>query len=226
MSTQQISKFKASLSNLSWQDVRNSKNVDESYEIFWNDFKPLYEIHFPTKTVPFNKNVHKINNFMTKGLLISRLRKNALLKASLALRNANASLAYKKYRNIFNSLIRASKLMYYKDQLSKNKKNPKKIWQIIKEVSTGSKSVDKIEKITVNNVTTDDPAKISEHFNKFFSEVGKQISESVLPTQKKLTNLQMKIRKSHPWILATLDRSMYPTSSNPLIQKKVKTSMA
>ena len=185
MSTQQISKFKASLSNLSWQDVRNSKNVDESYEIFWNDFKPLYEIHFPAKTVPFNKNVHKINNFMTKGLLISRLRKNALLKASLALRNANASLAYKKYRNIFNSLIRASKLMYYKDQLSKNKKNPKKIWQIIKEVSTGSKSVEKIEKITVNNVTTDDPAKISEHFNKFFSEVGKQISESVLPTQKK-----------------------------------------
>jgi hypothetical protein len=35
----------------------------------------LYNRKFPLKRIRFNKNKHKIQNFMTNGLLISRNRK-------------------------------------------------------------------------------------------------------------------------------------------------------
>ena len=113
--------------NLNWRDVLNCNDVNVSYNLFWQDFKSLYDIHFPLKSVRFNKNLHGINKFMTRGLLISRLTKIKLLKQSVKNPNKVSSEAYRKYRNIFNSVLRASKKLYYKDQLKNNSKNPWKL---------------------------------------------------------------------------------------------------
>ena len=188
MSLQQMTSFRAALGNLSWQNVLQSQNVDESYDTFWNDFKPLYELHFPEKRVPFNKNIHKINHFMSKGLLISRQKKNELFKTSVSKRDTESIESYKIYRNIYNRLIKASKKLYYEDHLSRNKKNPKKIWELLTEVSVGNKVTNKIERITVEGNSIEEPKQIAEHFNNFFSKIGREISESVLPTEKTATS--------------------------------------
>jgi Reverse transcriptase (RNA-dependent DNA polymerase) len=54
----------------------------------------------------------------------------------------------------------------------------------MKEVSTGSKEPSKIEKIEVDGKLLTDPQEIANQFNGFFSQVGQQISDSVLPTEK------------------------------------------
>ena len=41
-----------------------------------------YDLYFPLKKVKFNKNIHKIKNFMTKGLLISPENKLTLHKVA------------------------------------------------------------------------------------------------------------------------------------------------
>ena len=86
----------------------------------------LYLLHFPMKKVKFNKNIHKINNYMTQGLLISRKTKIELHKATIKERSPLATENYKKYRNIFNQLVRASKKLYFNNNFEKHKKNPKK----------------------------------------------------------------------------------------------------
>ena len=96
--------------------------------------------HFQLKSVRFNKNLHGINKFMTRGLLISRITKIKLLKQSVKNPNIVSSEAYRKYRNIFNSVLRASKKLYYKDQLKNNSKNPRKIWDLINPLTTKMKS--------------------------------------------------------------------------------------
>ena len=103
-----LRRFKDDLGNCNWNNVTNCNEVNVSYEKFWDVFHSLFELHFPLIKVKLNRNVHNVNNFMTKGLLISRKNKNLLQKKAL-LEPQLFSVSYKNYRNIFNSLIRASK---------------------------------------------------------------------------------------------------------------------
>jgi hypothetical protein len=66
-----------------------------------------------------------------------------------------------------------------------DKKNKQKTWDILREVTTGHSNQVQIDKITVNNELVVDPKQISEEFNKFFSNVGVAISNTVEPTRKK-----------------------------------------
>ena len=77
-----IAKFRENLSQLNWSAVSDSDNVDISYGNFWDTFQTLFDLNFPLTKNKFNKNFHKINSYMTKGLLISRMTKMNLHKKS------------------------------------------------------------------------------------------------------------------------------------------------
>jgi hypothetical protein len=177
-SNQKINSFKEVLQNLRWENVLNSNDVNESYENFWGDFNTLYELHFPVKIVKFNKNVHKINGYMTKGLLTSRRNKVALHKKTL-LNPDMYLLTYRNYRNLYNSLIRASKKMYIEENFKKYQKNPKKTWDFFKKTTFGETQKVKIGEIFSNNKSVTSDNEIAEEFNKFFSSIGTKISAEI-----------------------------------------------
>jgi Reverse transcriptase (RNA-dependent DNA polymerase) len=60
-----------------------------------------------------------------------------------------------------------------------NQKNPKKMWDILKEHSTGKKGHEKIEKIQNNRGIFTDNRAIANEFNRFFASAGNNISNSV-----------------------------------------------
>ena len=91
-----IGKFRDCLGKLSWNNVLTCKNVDDSYNLFWTDFKMLYDQNFPVKKTKFNKNLHKICNYMTQGLLVSRQSKIKLHKISIQSPNSSNIERYKK----------------------------------------------------------------------------------------------------------------------------------
>ena len=78
--------------------------------------------------------------------------------------------------------------------------------ELIKEASTGQKTSHPIEKINVNGEIVENKAEIAEHFNNFFSKIGKQISKSVNPIGKKAVDFiheipnipKMKIENTGP----------------------------
>jgi len=181
---QNILNFKNGLRNLSWVNVTGVDNVDDSFKNFWNDFYLLYDLNFPYVKFKFNKNHHKKKNFMTSGLLTSRARKNHLHKLSLTEPTPDNCERYKNYRNLYNKLIRAMKQLHYEKDLAKYQKNPKKTWELLKEVSTGNKSTSKIEKINSGGVEVTDNKAMAEEFNNFFTEVGMKISGSILPPNR------------------------------------------
>ena len=125
-----LRRFKEALGLCTWNSTLSNNDVNNSYDNFWNDFHTLFELHFPLIKVKFNRNVHKKNNFMTKGLLISRAKKNTLHKKAII----NPTLYnehYKKYRNIFNSLIRISKQKSTDENFRKHAKSPKRTWDLL-----------------------------------------------------------------------------------------------
>jgi hypothetical protein len=122
---------------------------------------------------------------MTQGLLVSRMTKLRLHKMAIQSPTEANVTSYKRYRNIYNGLIRVSRKWYFDDGLKNSKKDPKKTWKLINEALNRSSSNEKIEKVKVNDDTLTEPADISNAFNSFFINAGKNISNSVPPTNKR-----------------------------------------
>jgi len=181
-----ILNFKRDLSNLNWNETILCNDVNLAFSYFWKTFNDMFNLHFPLKRFKFNRNLHKINNFMTNGLLISRKTKIELLKKATVEKSKDSFNRYRKYRNIFNSLIRLSKKLYFNDGFSKHVKNPKKTWDLLKEaanLSNNNKSG--VEKLVIDNTVYNEPNVIADKFNEFFAKIGPEIAKSVNPTTAK-----------------------------------------
>jgi hypothetical protein len=122
LNTDNMTRFRDDLRNFSWDDVLVQNDVDVCYDIFWDKFKLLYDMRFPVVSVKFNKNYHKVSDFMTTGLIVSRRTKISLLKLSITVNTNENVLKYKQYRNLYNKLVRLSKKLFIEDQVKKNKK--------------------------------------------------------------------------------------------------------
>ena len=122
---------------------------------------------------------------MTKGLLISRSTKLKLLKISANNPTAENLSAYRNFRNIFTKTMRASKKMYFEANFTKAKKNPKKTWELIREAIGSEPKNSKIQKLLVSGKTIDDPGIITNEFNTFFANAGKNVANSIGETNVK-----------------------------------------
>ena len=82
-SKKSVSNFKNDLSHITWNDVYSLSNVHDSFNTFSETFDDLYELRYAECKIKFNKNFHKIEKWMTQGLLVSRLNKIKLGKNSI-----------------------------------------------------------------------------------------------------------------------------------------------
>ena len=184
MDTESINNLKNALDNLSWQNLSRTTSVDDCYNSFWCDFEGLFDLYLPITEKKFNKNMHKISEFMSTGLLKSRKTKLNLHKLSILTPSPENITKYKTYRNLFNSLVRASKKLHYSNKLKDNAKNPKKLWDTLKEITVGGKNLNEITKIEKEGKIISDKMGMAEEFNRFFTEVGQKIADSVDPVQR------------------------------------------
>jgi hypothetical protein len=183
-SNDNLLEFKRLLSLSNWDAVLLKEDVDEAYDEFWSIYTGLFNQNFPLKKRRFNKNIHKIQNFMTNGLLISRNNKKVLYKTSLAIPTAVNVNKYKNFKTMYQRVLCAAKKLYFKSKLEQNASNPKKTWDMLNEILGKVKKSDSIEKICINDVPYHDPVDIANGFNKFFVAVGQQISDNVAPVAK------------------------------------------
>jgi hypothetical protein len=89
------------------------------------------------------------------------------------------------YKSIYQRTIRAAKKLYISSKLTQNAKNPKKTWQTLNELlGRGTKS-ETVSQININGSISSDNLEMANHFNKFFTNVGEEISNSVPPVTKR-----------------------------------------
>jgi hypothetical protein len=148
-------------------------------------YKNLFAENFPLKRKRFNKNFNARNKFMTQGLIVSRRTKNDLHSKAVANPLPANINKYKTYKTIYQRLIRAAKKRYIADKLTENASNPKKTWQTLNEILGREGKSGSVSQISINGDITNDPEKIANHFNNFFTSAGKNISEAVMHVTKK-----------------------------------------
>jgi hypothetical protein len=124
---------------------------------------------------------------MTLGLITSRRTKLNLLKNGIANPCDENKQRYKNFRNLYNKLVRIRKRDHIHEQIQKTSKNPKKMWEIIGNV-TGKKNGNnssKIEKISSAGSVITGSRNIANEFNTFFCNVGEKIANDVEKTATK-----------------------------------------
>jgi hypothetical protein len=120
---------------------------------------------------------------MTSGLMVSRRTKIELLKKSINDPTFSNCEAFKKYRNLYNKLLRIVK-NHMHEKLEKKQKNPKKTWEILNEITGKSKLNISVQSIRSEGIVYTSGLDKANVFNKFFSGVGEKISNSIEHTSK------------------------------------------
>ena len=180
-----INRFNDSLSAMSWNNVIQSNDPQLSFNNFTETFSSLHDIHLPIVTKKFNRNFHKIEPWITNGLLTSRRQKINLEKIHFANPSIISLEAFKKFRNLYNKVLRAAKKLYFEKELRANQSNLKKSWDLIKTaMNRKSDKSSSIGSILLNNVTISDPQLIANHFNDFFTSIPSSIIDEINPKDR------------------------------------------
>ncbi len=175
-----INRFSNLMLDYNWNSVLSSNDAQESFSNFSDVFLTSYDLHFPKISKKCNKNNHPLQPWMTKGILMSRNNKNKL--GLIALKNPIPEniTKFKKYRLIYSKIIRHAKSIYFQNELIKHQSDIKKTWQILrKAINNKSKSENSIQEIIINNEIINDPARIAEEFNKFFTNIATNITKNI-----------------------------------------------
>ncbi len=180
---EKFDQFSEILNSQSWEDVISINNTQTSFDNFMNFYTETFNSVFPLKKVRFNKKIHKKEPFMTNGLLKSRFKKLKLAAKYSKSKTVLNTTRYKQYRDIYNSLIKLSKKMYFKDIILENKSDLKKQWQILREAlrKTNDKS-STINEIKYEGLTFSNHKDIAAQFNKHFTTIANKIEENINPS--------------------------------------------
>ena len=185
-----ILRFKNAIKNYNWTHVIESENVNEASSNFFSTFDTLYNAFFPLTLKKAVKSLNPIEPWMSRGIFISRKRKNELSKISLKNPSADNLLQFKKFRNLYNLVIRNAKKQYYEKQLEANKQNLRKTWKILfSSINKNTKKQNDISHLTINGRHVSEPKIMATQFNEFFTSIAQKTVANINPSNKDPTSL-------------------------------------
>jgi hypothetical protein len=180
--------FISAVNNIDFVDIISTNgNIDanSSFNIFKENIDRCIETHLPFQTVKFHRYKHKIRPWITSGILVSLKKRDGMYRQLKKL-NPNSekyntlNINLHTYNNILKKLQRNSKFSYYNEMFSKCKNDARKSWKLINTLIGNTRSKNNICNIfTINGSQTSNQAEIAEHFNTFFSNIGRQQAENI-----------------------------------------------
>ena len=153
-------------------------NPNENYDKIENILTDANNKHLPMTKVKFRRYKHKLNCWITVGILRSIKFRDTLYKK---LKTTDCELPLyetlkhnlKTYNKILKKNIRLAKQKYYKSLFEKYKNNCKKTWDTVKTLlNSKQKTSDFPSKFIVNGNEINDEQQILESFNTFLQRLG------------------------------------------------------
>ena len=171
----QVAAFKNDLSKI----LASLKDTDDP-NIMWEDWRAKFlagaDIHAPYVT-------RKVRNdyvpWITAEIKRSIHHRDFLKKKAVKTKSKFTHEAYKKARNEVNKLIKHTKATYYMNAFNDCESNPKEMWRKISDLTNKRAKTTNISEVAEEGVILTDPTEIANSFNKFFSEIGPNLSDKL-----------------------------------------------
>ena len=171
----------------------DSEDVNELWNSFRKSFNGILNKHAPQRLQTRKESRINSKPYLTKGILKSIKTKQKLFKKTIIEPTEENWNYFKLYRNNLTRAIKESKKAYYKNQVKTNRQNPKKLWNILNNI-TNLKSKKQINNINLSLTPEEiitDPITIANTFNHYFTTVGTNLSNKIkMPEQDGLNRLK------------------------------------
>lgn len=207
------------LSNADWSQLYIMSSVSSAFSHFFSIFKSCINKSYISKNRN-KKYPKKLKPWMSDALLKKVNEKNSLYKESRTnpwdhpLRNQ-----YRICKITLKHEIILAKNNYYKSYLETNKKDPKRQWQCVKEL-TGTSKKNQLSPLSVRNssgVIESDPKLVANIFNNYFSTVAidlrVKLDQDINQIRSKAHSLDF-IKDSY----SLHSIFLYPTSNTEILQ--------
>ena len=151
----------------------------------------------PLITTRFNKYRHKLNPWITKGILKSLKTKDKIFKELKQVRNRNNNkyeslkVKYDTYKQIYTKILRTAKNNFCTDKFQQCKKDIKATWKNINILLQNKKDVSNFPDYFNDNSNKPftNPQDIAKEFNKFYVNIGLELAKSIQNTNMSATDL-------------------------------------
>ena len=169
-----------------WEEKLCPVDINESYKIFSNIFTNELNTICPEKERNTNKKDGPINPFMTKGLHVSWLHKQNLIKQNAKCKSKESKFLLKTYDDVFKKVMKESKKITYNDMYESNRLNPRLLWQLVNEDLDRKRAQDDLpEKFKkANGDYTSSDFEIANLLNEHFCNVGHNINKQFPRTEE------------------------------------------
>ena len=135
--TESVNKFVNAIENIDFSahiSTSPNSNPDTNFEIVKSLIDDCLSQYLPYRTVKFNRYQHKINPWITKGILKSIKNRDKMYKEMKTCNPDSQEYDRQKrniqsYNNLIKKLIRCSKQSYYYNLFLRNKNDSRKSWK-------------------------------------------------------------------------------------------------
>ena len=159
-----------------WSTVLSMTDCQSAYQSFVNIMQDLHDRAFPlTKSTPYRER----KSWLPTELIYSIKIKNKLYRKYLKNPTDLNKDNYKAYKNTLNRKLREAEKQHYTHLIDQNKKNPRKSWQVIKEIIGKKSQNESSHEFKINEDLVSDPRIISNQFNQFFTNVGPNLASQI-----------------------------------------------
>ena len=171
------------LKAIDWSEKLTPLSANEATVFISKTITECKDVCCEWKTIKQSINNTKLNPWMTKGLLVSRFKKNELHSKAIRIKTKDTFFTYKSYNKLFVKLCRKARSLYYENFYKKYQSDSRKLWKTTNELLGKVKN----EKITTKKFrkggrSITDPRDISNEFNRFFSTIGAKLSGEIPDT--------------------------------------------
>ena len=177
-----INHFNSHISHLLRNSSWNHKDPTHLWIQFKNIFNYVSDLHAPVKT---RKVRSTYAPWLTTEIRCEMNKRDHLKKRAVKSNSKRLHRDYQLKRNEVNKLIKSAKLRYCKDDVELNKQNPKEMWKNINQVISGKGRYSKTTTISAIKDDLDntihDEKLIADRLNKYFVEVGSNLSNNLPP---------------------------------------------
>lgn len=168
--------FKYLLSNETWIEMIDARDMDDKYRAFSTQLKQYFDISFPLKRKKYKLNNTK-NVKLPNEILQLKIETRELYDKTKHLSSSHPLRQYYLQRkDLYRKMIRKAKSNMFQEQLNKSDNKTKTIWKIINKIRPA-----KILKSQRNIILETDgeliehPLDVANTFNNYFANVGAAI---------------------------------------------------
>ena len=210
-----IKQLKAKLSDINWDSILNTNDVNEMTDSFHTILCQEIEKFCPKTSRILNYSKLRREPWLSNGIMKSIKRAKVLYKDTLINGCSDDIIErYKEYNCMLQRVKRQAKRKYYFDKCIEFRSDTKKLWQTINSLC--GKQNDKTNVITclrIDNIRNYNSKSIANEFSKHFATVGRTYAEKI-PCSK--TNIDTYLTK-----LQSNKGSIFLQPTNPLEIKRL-----